>query len=100
MLEVKDAVAVITGGASGIGFALAQCWLEQGGRVVIADVSNESLHAAETALQENGLFNGKYALVTCNVCSEEDTARLAKTAMEAFGAINFVAPFGEQTLLL
>lgn len=95
MLEVKEAVAVITGGAAGIGLALAQCWLEQGGRVVIADVSSESLQGAEDTLQQSPQFKGKYLLVTCNVCNEQDCARLAKTAMDAFGAINFVAPFGE-----
>jgi NAD(P)-dependent dehydrogenase (short-subunit alcohol dehydrogenase family) len=30
MLEIKDSVAVITGGASGIGLALAQYWLDRG----------------------------------------------------------------------
>lgn len=38
MLEIKDSVAVITGGASGIGLSCAQYWALQGGKVVIADV--------------------------------------------------------------
>ena len=39
MLEIKDSVAVITGGASGLGYAIAQYWVEQGGKVVLGDVA-------------------------------------------------------------
>jgi NAD(P)-dependent dehydrogenase (short-subunit alcohol dehydrogenase family) len=43
MLDIRDAVAVITGGAGGIGKALAQAWIANGGRVVLADVAPEPL---------------------------------------------------------
>ena len=41
MLKIQDAVAVITGGGSGIGRALGEFWLRQGGKVVIADIAEE-----------------------------------------------------------
>ena len=41
MLEIKDAVAVITGGAGGIGEELAKYWVRQGGKVVLADISGQ-----------------------------------------------------------
>ena len=43
MLEIKDAVAVITGGSGGIGKALAKQWLEAGGKAVIADIDGDAL---------------------------------------------------------
>jgi 3-oxoacyl-[acyl-carrier protein] reductase len=87
MLDIKDAVAVITGGASGIGLSLAQYWLAQGGKVVIADV-------VETALEKAaGELAGEVVTVHCNVTKEADCARLADTAIEKFGQINLVAPF-------
>ncbi len=43
MLDVKGAVAVITGSAGGIGEELAKYWVRQGGKVVLADVSSEGL---------------------------------------------------------
>lgn len=46
--------AVITGGASGIGLAAAEHYLGQGMNVMIADVSQESLAAAETQLSGKG----------------------------------------------
>ena len=51
MLEIKDSVAVITGGGGGIGLAIAKHWVENGGKVVIADVAEAMLKQAETELE-------------------------------------------------
>ncbi len=90
MLEIKDSVAVITGGGGGIGLAIAKYWVENGGKVVIADVAEEMLKQAEVELTDLG---GEVASVVCNVTDEDDCARLADTAIEKFGKINLVAPF-------
>ncbi len=87
MLEIKDSVAVITGGASGIGLELARYWLRKGGKVVIGDVVERALVQAAAELE------GDVATVICNVTQEEDCAKLADTAIERFGQINLVAPF-------
>jgi 3-oxoacyl-[acyl-carrier protein] reductase len=87
MLQIKDSVAVITGGASGIGLALSKYWLENGGKVVIGDVVESALNKAAEELK------GDVATLLCNVTKEEDCARLADTAIEKFGRINLVAPF-------
>jgi 3-oxoacyl-[acyl-carrier protein] reductase len=87
MLEIKESVAVITGGASGIGLEMARYWLQHGGKVVIADVAQEALEKAANRLE------GEVATVLCNVTKEEDCARLADTAIDRFGQINLVAPF-------
>ncbi len=87
MLDIQGAVAVITGGSGGIGFALAQKWLELGGRAVIADINLNSLQAAKQKL-------GKDAeTFVCDVSKEDDCASLAAFAMERMGRINLVAPF-------
>lgn len=86
MLTVQDRVAVITGGASGIGLALATQWTAQGGRVVIGDVSDEALGRAADIL-------GKACVpVRCDVRSEEECALLAETAVRRFGGLHLVAP--------
>ncbi|MCP4747538.1 MAG: SDR family oxidoreductase [Desulfobacteraceae bacterium] len=87
MLEIKNSVAVITGGASGIGLALAKYWTKQGGKVVLADVAEAALSKAADEIGEN------VATVVCNVSQEQDCARLADTAIENFGQLNLVAPF-------
>ncbi len=90
MLKIKGSVAVITGGGGGIGFALAEHWVKNGGKVVLADVAQEPLEKAAAALAAMG---GEVVTVVGNVTNEEDTARLADTSIEKFGAINLVAPF-------
>jgi 3-oxoacyl-[acyl-carrier protein] reductase len=87
MLDIKDSVAVITGGASGIGLAVAKYWVQHGGKVVLGDVAEEALGRVEREIE------GEVAAVTCNVTQEEDCARLADAAIQKFGKINFVAPF-------
>ena len=87
MLDIKDSVAVITGGASGIGLAVAKYWVQHGGKVVLGDVAEEALAKVKREIE------GEVAAVTCNVTQEQDCARLADTAIQKFGKINFVAPF-------
>lgn len=90
MLEIKDSVAVITGGGGGIGLTLARHWVKNGGKVVIADISEKMLAQAEAEIKAAG---GEVITVACNVSHEKDCARLADTAIEKFGQINLVAPF-------
>jgi 3-oxoacyl-[acyl-carrier protein] reductase len=90
MLDIRDSVAVVSGGASGIGLAVAKYWVENGGKAVIADVAEAMLKQAEAELKDLG---GEVASVVCNVTDEDDCARLADTAIERFGKINLVAPF-------
>lgn len=90
MLKIKDSVAVITGGSGGIGKSLAEYWLKEGGKVVVADVQEEAL---AKAVEELAQISPDVAAITCNVTSEEDNSKLAEFAIEKFGAINLVAPF-------
>ena len=87
MLEIKGSVAVITGGASGIGRAVAEYWVAQGGKVVLADVAEAQLNQAADQIP------GDVVPVPCDVTREADCARLADSAVKHFGRINLVAPF-------
>jgi 2-keto-3-deoxy-L-fuconate dehydrogenase len=49
-------VALVTGGASGIGAAIGRAFVEQGGRVVVADVNRDAGTAVAEALGTNGVF--------------------------------------------
>ena len=90
MLEINDSVAVVTGGGGGIGLEIAKYWVRNGGKVVIADISEELLDRAESELKELG---GDVLPVVTNVTNEADAAKLADQAIEKFGQINLVAPF-------
>jgi 3-oxoacyl-[acyl-carrier protein] reductase len=90
MLEIKDAVAVITGGGGGIGLEIAKYWVKNGGKVVIVDVAPKFLEGAEKELKAMG---GEVLSVVCNVTNEDDCAKMADAAIAKFGKINLVAPF-------
>ncbi len=86
MLTTENAVAVITGGASGIGLSLAKVWTNAGGKVVLADLNEKALVDAASQI------TGDVITVTCDITKEEDNQRLAETAIDAFGTINLVVP--------
>lgn len=90
MLEIRDSVAVISGGGGGIGLALARHWITNGGKVVIADISQIVLQEAKAALKK---LDGDILTVVCDVTREDDCANLADAAMDQYGQINLVAPF-------
>lgn len=80
-MEIRDKVAVITGGASGIGAALARRFHAEGAKgVVVADLQEAPLRAV--ADEVGGLA------VTCDVAREADIQRLVARAEEAFGPID------------
>ena len=89
MLEISGAVAVITGGGSGIGESVAKHWVKNGGKVVLADIVIESLRRVEKEIHELG---GEVAITVCDVTREDDNRALAHLAVERFGAINLVVP--------
>ena len=84
MEELAGKVAVVTGAASGIGLALAQAFVAEGMRVVLADVESGPLHVAAVKLAESG---DVFALRT-DVSDEVSVAALRDAALERFGAVN------------
>lgn len=80
---LHDQTAVITGGAQGIGFAIAQLFVDEGARVVIGDVNAEAAEKAAAELGGTGLAIG----VRCDVTvSAEVDALLA--AAEHFSPVD------------
>jgi NAD(P)-dependent dehydrogenase (short-subunit alcohol dehydrogenase family) len=77
--ELDGRCAVVTGGAHGIGRALAEALAEQGARVVVADID---LTAAENLADTLGGL-----AVHCDVAEESDVAGLVASATEAFGPV-------------
>lgn len=89
MLDIKGAVAVITGGGSGIGECVAKEWCKRGGKVVLGDISAQNLERVRDDIQKTG---GVVEVVACDVMREEDNTAMASRAVERFGAINLVVP--------
>jgi len=85
MQEFKDRVAVVTGAASGIGFALAAAFAAEGMQVVLADIEAAALSNAVATLQATG---AEVAGVRTDVTDADAVQALADAAVERFGAIH------------
>ncbi len=53
-MDLNKKVAVITGSARGIGYAIAEEFIEQGATIIITDINQESLDSAVNELNEIG----------------------------------------------
>jgi NAD(P)-dependent dehydrogenase (short-subunit alcohol dehydrogenase family) len=85
MREFKDKVAVVTGAASGIGFALADRLASVGMKIVLSDVEQSALEHAERTLKTKG---APTLLVPTDVSKADDVEQLADKAFSTFGAVH------------
>src|SRR5688572_19742477 len=82
-------VAVITGGASGIGLGIAEAVVDRGGSVVISDIRQDALPSALAHL--NGRSPGVKAVgVVADVSNAAEVAALASSTLETFGRVDLI----------
>ncbi len=81
-MNVKDCIAVVTGGASGLGEATVRNLASGGGRIAIFDIQADKGEALAKELGDNVIF------ANTDITSEESTQAGIKKAMDAFGGIN------------
>ncbi len=88
MKDFAGKTAVITGGASGIGRAIAERCLEEGMNVVLADIEADALATTAEAL---GRERAERVLpVVTDVCSEADLEQLRDQTLEHFGGVHLL----------
>jgi NAD(P)-dependent dehydrogenase (short-subunit alcohol dehydrogenase family) len=87
MREFKDKVAVITGGASGIGLAMAERFAREGMKLVLADVEKGPLGEVTARFQADGV---EVLGVQTDVSDAEQMDALGAATLDAFGAAHVV----------
>jgi NAD(P)-dependent dehydrogenase (short-subunit alcohol dehydrogenase family) len=83
----RDRVAVITGGAGGIGFALAEAFAARGARIALADVDEAGMAARAKTLEARGC---EVLCVPTDVTRRDSVAALADAVWSRFGAAHVV----------
>ena len=82
-MDISQAKAIVSGGASGLGNSVARRIISEGGQVAILDVNDDLGQTAAAELGENAIF------IRTDVSSEDDVNAAVAKAVETFGSINF-----------
>jgi NAD(P)-dependent dehydrogenase (short-subunit alcohol dehydrogenase family) len=97
---LEDKIALVTGGASGIGRGTALVFAREGAKVVIADLAAEGGEETVRSIKEAG---GDAAYVKCDVSQASDVEALVKKTVDMYGRLDCafnnagVGPFGTTT---
>ncbi len=86
-MDPKERVAIITGGASGIGLATAKLLAARGARVVVADLQSDLGAAAARDIAANG---GEARFVCTDVTKREDLQGMLEFAVAHFGRVDII----------
>lgn len=87
MKNLKDKVAVITGGASGIGRATALEFVNEGSKVVIVDINEEKGKELESQIKNNG---GEALFIQTDITDQSAVARLFKKVIDTYGNVDIL----------
>lgn len=86
-LSLENRVAMVTGGASGIGRGIARRLVEMGCAVAVLDKNQQGVAVTADSISQDG---GKVLALACDVMSREDCRRAADQTISAFGQVDIL----------
>jgi sorbitol-6-phosphate 2-dehydrogenase len=87
-LNLEEKVAIVTGGACGIGRAVCEGLAEVGANVIVADINGQGAQQAVAELKDK--FEGNYITVATDVAKKADIDAMVKATLDAFGRIDIL----------
>jgi 3-oxoacyl-[acyl-carrier protein] reductase len=91
-MRLKSKVAIITGGAQGFGYGIAERYVQEGCNVMLVDIQARAVEAAAESLQAKAAASGALPVVAqqADVSKSGDWDELVSAALVAFGRIDIV----------
>jgi len=86
-MQLKDKVAIVTGAAQGIGFAIAERFVKEGARVVLSDIEAGKGKEAADRLE---LAGGETSFVACDVGDSKQVKALVDAAVKEYGRLDIM----------
>jgi 2-keto-3-deoxy-L-fuconate dehydrogenase len=87
MFSLTNKTAIVTGGGSGIGKAIAQLFAQQEAEVFVLELNEESAHGVVNAIQQTG---GKAHAVACNVASQKEVSEAFHKIYQQTGRLDIL----------
>jgi 3-oxoacyl-[acyl-carrier protein] reductase len=87
MGRLDNRVAIVTGGARGLGKVFCMALAEEGARIVVADILEDEARRTAVEIKEKG---GSSLSIKVDVSSEEETTRMADETIREFGSIDIL----------
>lgn len=81
-MRLEGKVAIVTGGAGGIGRGIVRAFVKEGAKVLIVDINDEAGHALESE------FDGAAKYLGIDIAKEENAAVIRDAAVDAFGSVS------------
>lgn len=85
MSDLKDKVAIVTGGSSGIGLEIAKLYVAEGAKVVITGRNEEDGQKAVSEIEENG---GEAVFMSADAAIPNESEAVVNQTLERFGALH------------
>src|SRR3982751_5706782 len=86
-MRLDGKVAIVTGGAQGIGKAISLRFAKEGAAVVVADLNEDSANAVSTEITASG---GRATAAAVDVRNQDQVHRLVDRSVEAFGGVDIL----------
>lgn len=86
-MRLKDKVAIVTGGGSGIGRGISTMFAEEGARVLVVDMKEQNGRETVSLIEAAG---GDALFSRANVSDAKDTGNMVKTAIDAWGKLDIL----------
>lgn len=86
-MKLQNKVAIVTGAGSGMGKAIASLYAQEGAKVIVADINQDSVNAVVAEIKANG---GEALGEVVNVAKKEDVEKMINAATSAFGSLDIL----------